>query len=194
MLLLRISFPLHLSSSRSLYSQQPSFTSSSFLHLSSSGLFYLHSKNSFHLRQTKRSIAFPSVAIKMRMGGKKNKGRETERKRKTGREHRAREKEREKEGGSQSLNMSWGEAMFEFLLPWWSLLEACALPSPIFLLHKNRDNLNVYSTMLSIWQERWLLTSACMKYVGHCSRGRLALRAKGKEILWCFGGKKDMEI
>lgn len=36
-------------------------------HLSLSGLFYLHSKNSFHLRQTKCSIAFPSVAMKMRV-------------------------------------------------------------------------------------------------------------------------------
>lgn len=128
MLLLRISFPLHLSSSQSLHSQQPSFTSSSFLHLSSSGLFYLHSKNSFHLRQTKCSIAFPSVAIKMRMGGKKNKGRETERKRKTGREHRAREKEREKEGGSQSLNMSEGKRCLNFV----TLIEALGgLCSPI---------------------------------------------------------------
>jgi len=50
----------------------------------------------------------------MRMGGKKNKGRETERKRKTGREHRVRKKEREKEGGSQSLNMSEGKRCLNF--------------------------------------------------------------------------------
>ncbi len=53
---------------------------------------------------------FPLFAIKMRMVGKKNKGRETQRER---------EREREREGGgSQSLNMSGGKAMFfEFVLP-----------------------------------------------------------------------------
>lgn len=158
MLLLRISFPLHLSSSWTLRSQQPSFTSSSFLHLSLSGLFYLHSKNSFHLRQTKCSIAFPSVAIKMRMGGKKNRRRETQR-------ERDRQSEREKErkgGGSQSLNMSGGKrCLFEFLLPWWIQFWRQAHSLPPYYRQRQLKRLQNYA------QERRLLTSAYMNRVEH---------------------------
>lgn len=130
-------------------------------HLSLSGLFYLHSKNSFHLRQTKCSIAFPSVAMKMRVKERNILYRDRKREREA-------ESERDRErGGTQSGGASDVSLNFRYLDGGVCRFKLEGLCTPFLHLSFTQGRRQAKcSTICLVWQERRLLAFACKSHIG----------------------------